>query len=250
MTEFSWHSAYYSALQSPYALLVVPIAFLAYRLAATGDDEDWSGWAEVPAAARFVSGLTLFFAFETMIDPISTGPLLKLESLRGSHAATVIPFLFVLLGDLRVLLLAIGVARPERTLWQNLAWALGISAIVPVVAGSSHALASWLWPDLHGQVLWMLYEFGFLSLCIYLARVWAPRSAAHDRHTLAFLRSIFGYSAAYYLLWWLADVLIVVADMDLGWAIRIVPNQLYYAFWVPFVYWRFFSVRRDAALPA
>ncbi len=243
MTGFNWHSVYTSELQSLYALLVVPLAFLAYRLAAPNDG-DRSGRAEVPAAAGFVSGLTLLFAFETMLDPISTGPLLKLEILRDTHAATVIPFLFVLLGDLRVLLLAIGVARPTRTLRQLLAWALGMSLIVPIVAGSSFALASWLWPDLQGQVLWMLYEFGFFSLCIYLSRIWAPRNAAHDPNTLAFLRSIFGYSAAYYLLWWLADVLIVVAEMDLGWAIRIIPNQLYYAFWIPFVYWRFFSAPR------
>ena len=32
------------------------------------------------------------------------------------------------------------------------------------------------------------------------------------------------------------------AELDLGWGVRIVPNQLYYALWVPFAYWRFFSV--------
>lgn len=245
MNEFSWHNAYYSDLQSLYALLVVPVAFLAYRLAAPSNDHR----AEVPAAARFVSGLTLFFAIETMLDPISTGPILKLELLRDHFAATLIPFLFVVLGDLRVVLLAIGIARPERSLPQNLLWACGVSLIVPIFAGSSYALAKWIWPDIHSQVLWMLYEFGFLSLCIFFARVWVPRIPSYDPNQIAFLRSVFGYSAAYYLLWWLADVLIVVAEMDIGWAIRIVPNQLYYAFWVPFVYFRFFSVRRNHGEP-
>ena len=49
------------------------------------------------------------------------------------------------------------------------------------------------------------------------------------------------FTAAYYALWLAADVLIVVAGLDLGWALRMVPNQLYYAFWTPFVYFRFFS---------
>ena len=71
MGDFSWHDAYYSELQNLYALLVVPAAFLAWRLAAPSDTKR----AEVPAAARFVAGLTLFFAIETMIDPISTGPI-------------------------------------------------------------------------------------------------------------------------------------------------------------------------------
>ena len=49
-------------------------------------------------------------------------------------------------------------------------------------------------------------------------------------------------SAIYYALWAVADVLIL-AGRDVGWALRIVPNQLYYAFWVPVVWWLFFSPR-------
>jgi hypothetical protein len=243
MTEFSWHEVYYGDLQSLYALLIAPIAFLAWRLTSGVDGRR----AVAPDSARFVAGLTLLFAIETMIDPIATGPLLKLDFFRYNLASTLIPFLFVLLGDLRVLLLAIGVARPERRLRQNLAWALGAGLIVPIVAGIGYTLTRWIWPEVHGQVLWMIYEFAFLILCVVLARVWVSRCVPDDPPLATFLRSIFGYSAAYYALWWVADVLIVVADLDLGWAIRIVPNQLYYAFWVPFVYWRFFSVPPENA---
>jgi len=243
MNEFSWHDVYYSELQSLYALLVVPAAFLVFRLAVPSSEDR----AEVPAAARFVAGLTLFFAIETMIDPISTGPILKLDFLRDTFAASAIPFLFVVLGDLRVLLLVIGVARPERTLRQNLMWAFGMSLIVPILTGVCFVIAGWIWPDVHSQVQWMLYEFGFLLLCLFLSRVWVPHSTPNNPNQIAFLRSVFGFSAAYYFLWWLADFFIVVAEMDLGWAIRIIPNQLYYALWVPFVYWRFFSVRPTEA---
>jgi hypothetical protein len=245
MTDFSWHAVYYSDLQSLYALLIVPIAFLAWRLTAGADEQQ----AAVPGAARFVSGLTLLFAIETMIDPIATGPLMKLDFFRDIRASEFIPFFFVLLGDLRVLLLAIGVSRPERSLRQNLTWAFSMALIVPIVTGLGFTLTRWIWPDVHGQVLWMIYEFAFLALCIFLARVWVPRSVPNDPAVSAFLKSIFGYSAAYYALWWVADVFIVVADLDLGWAIRIVPNQLYYAFWAPFVYWRFFSVRPPSVRP-
>lgn len=244
MSEFSWHQIYNGELQSLYSLLVVPLAFLAWR-AANGAE---SRHAVVPEAARFVSVLTLLFAIETMIDPIATGPLLELELFRNATASTLIPFIFVLLGDLRVLLLAVGVARSERSLQQNLAWAIGFSLIVPVIAGFCYSVTRWIWPDTHSQVLWMLYEFTFLVLCIYLARVWVPRSVPNDPARSAFLKSIFGFSAAYYALWWIADILIVVGELDLGWAIRMIPNQLYYAFWVPFVYWRFFSVPPSKAL--
>ena len=54
-----------------------------------------------------------------------------------------------------------------------------------------------------------------------------------------YLRIVLTYVAIYYALWAIADVLII-AGIDLGWALRIVPNQLYYAFWVPFAYFTFF----------
>ena len=110
MNETSWHAFYQSDLQSLYALLVVPFAFLAYRLVVSPQ----AARAEAPDAARFVAGITLFFAIETMIDPLATGPLLSTTFLGDTIASSLIPFLFVYLGDLRVLLLAIGVARPGR----------------------------------------------------------------------------------------------------------------------------------------
>jgi hypothetical protein len=237
VSDFTWNAAYYSDLQSLYALLVVPLAFLAWRLASPTDDAR----AEVPAAARFVALLTLVFAVETMIDPIATGPIKRSAAIDGTIFATLIPFLFVLLGDLRVLLLAIGVARPDRTLGANLLWTGGITLIVPIATGILYGSILLLDPQIHGQVMWMIYEFGFLSLCIYLSRIWVPQNLAGEPRAAGYLRAVLGYSAAYYALWFIADVFIVVAGLDLGWAIRIVPNQLYYAFWIPFVYWRFFS---------
>jgi hypothetical protein len=243
MNLADWQSFYQSELQGVYSLLLVPIAFLAYRAVARPE----ASRAVVPAATHFVAGLTLFFAIETLIDPISTGPLLKHTGLGETFAATLIPFLFVFLGDLRVLLLLIGVARIERGFERNLAWAAGMTLVVPISAGSAYAALRWLVPDAHGQLLWIFYEFGFLILCIGLGRVWVPGNCPGAPAKAAFLRSILGYSAAYYALWLVADLLIVGGGLDLGWALRIVPNQLYYAFWVPFVYWRFFSVHAPNA---
>ncbi|MBY0397485.1 MAG: hypothetical protein K2X91_13605 [Thermoleophilia bacterium] len=236
MTPGSWHDAYYSELQNLYALLVVPIAFLAYRLAAPLDPER----AVVPKAARFVALATLVFAVETMLDPIATGPLVASEALRGTAAATLVPFLFVYLGDLRVLLVACAVARPERSFAAHLGLAAGATAIVPVATGILYGSLRTAAPDLHGQWLWMIYEAGFLLLCIAAVRIGLPRAGIAGE-ARSFLAALFGYSAAYYALWLAADVLIVVFELDLGWALRMVPNQLYYAFWAPFVAFRFFS---------
>ncbi len=241
MTEAPWHFFYGGELQGLYALLVVPLAFLAYRAVARPDISR----AVVPEATRFVSGLTLVFAIETMLDPIATGPLTRSPGIAGSWAAQAIPFVFVLLGDLRVLLLVIGVARPERRLHRNLAWALGLSLLVPITTGLLYGGARLLWPELHEQLLWMIYELGFLLLCVFLGRVWVVRGLASRPATAHYLRDVLGYSAAYYALWLTADLLIVVGGLDLGWALRIVPNQLYYGLWVVFVYARFFSMPPD-----
>jgi len=240
MTPFSWHAAYSSELQSVWALLVVPLAFLAWRLAAPCPGER----AVVPPAARFASLATIVFALETMLDPIATGPLLR-SAPKDGVAATVVPFVFVYLGDLRVLVVALGVARPDLALARVLGLAGAAAFVVPIAAGSLYAALRALVPDVHGQVLWMIYEAGFLALCVGAARRWVPRAgrggAPLDAGARAFLGALFGYSAAYYALWLAADVVIVIGGLDLGWGIRIVPNQLYYAFWAPFVYFRFFS---------
>ena len=56
----------------------------------------------------------------------------------------------------------------------------------------------------------------------------------------AFVRSTLGLVGAYYGLWAAADVLIL-CGVDAGWLVRLVPNQLYYGLFVPFVWWRFFD---------
>ena len=243
MSDFTWHGVYYSDLQSPFALLVLPLAFLAWRAAVPTDETR----AVVPEAARFVAGMTLAFAILTMLDPISTGPLLRTDALADGPATTLIPFFFVLLGDLRVLWLALGVARPEDSQASVFVRAMGLSLIVPIVAGATYAIARWLVPEVHSQLLWMIYEAGFMTLCILLSRLCVARDLAHVPATAAYIQALLGFSAAYYALWLTADLLIVALGLDLGWAVRIVPNQLYYSFWVPFAYWRFFSVTPENA---
>ncbi|MEZ4332777.1 MAG: hypothetical protein R3F35_13530 [Myxococcota bacterium] len=238
--SLSWQSAYAGALQSVWALLALPLAFLAWRLAAPTE----LARARVPRAARLVAVATLVFACETILDPIATGPWLRSEALRGTWATSVVPFVFVYLGDWRVLLLVLGVARTDLPLSAILLRSAATTTIVPIGAGSLYALVRWRLRDVDGQWLWMGYEAGFLGLCVLGARIWLPRVAT-GVEARSFVRTLFGFSAAYYALWLAADVLIVVLGLDLGWAIRMLPNQLYYAVWAPFVYFRFFS----AALP-
>ena len=214
-----WGAFYHSNLQSVWLLLVVPALFLAYLLSSRGRPTG-------STRERFLHGWALLFTVETLIDPIATGPIARALRLDGVALYAWI-FVFVWLGDFRVLWLHFadggdapdprGAARP----------AAALACLVPVTTGLLYAPVWTGLVEAPSQVLWLIYETLFFALALWLrARTANPA-----------LRAIWLYVLAYYGLWAGADVLIL-SGVDLGWALRIVPNQLYYAFFVPFVWWR------------
>lgn len=226
---------YTSDLQAMYALWPVPLLLLAWLLA-TG------GRAATTADARFVRAYTILFAVETVLDSFATGPLSRWLGISGTGAGTALMIFFVLLGDFRVLLLLQRLARPglarERLVAESAAWTL----IVPLVALTAEQVLGALAGPLGENVIWLLYELAFLALALWLRQVGLPLWVGPGRAVrLAYLQSVATYVAVYYALWATADVVIQVLGLDVGWALRVVPNQLYYAFYLPFVYFRFFA---------
>ena len=237
--ETPWHAFYQSDLQSLYALVAVPAAFLVTALARPVRSAD--------PQARFVFLWSIAFALETILDPIATGPLSHALALPDAGKQAVM-LLFVLLGDWRVLLVVFALAyRPERRA-RAFAHSAALTCMVPIFAYLTDFRLRFLWPELPGQVLWLVYELGFAALALVLRGPLLPRLAAGARDAeRRLLRAILAWAACYYLLWAGADVLIL-AGFDAGWGLRIVPNQLYYAFTVPFVYFRSFGWRRAGGL--
>ncbi|MDX1649853.1 MAG: hypothetical protein R3263_08355 [Myxococcota bacterium] len=230
-----WLAFYRSDLQALYAKGVFPLLWLVHR-AVTGPPR---GGVD-PACAGFVRAWCLLFAVETLLDPWITGPVAR--SLDSPGAATGLAVLFVLLGDLRVLWLVAHVAGPERP-GRALALALAGSAAIPLAAIlATRALAAAGGP-LPEQALWIAHELLFLGLVGVLGRAVVPRRVAPGRaHVVPFLRSVLGFAAGYYALWALCDLLLLAGAPE-AWALRAVPNQLYYGLTVPFVAWRFFAPR-------
>lgn len=230
---------YTSDLQSTYAVWPVPLALLAW-LVLTG------GRAATSPDARFVHAYAVLFALETVLDPFATGPLSRWLGLSGSTAGLVVLIFFVLLGDFRVLYLMQRLAFPgrarERLLAESAAWTL----IVPLSALTIREVLGAIAGTLDENAIWLIYELCFLALALWLRQVGLPRWVGPGRAArLAYLRSVATYVAVYYGLWASADVLIQILGLDAGWALRVVPNQLYYAFYVPFVYFRYFASGAD-----
>ena len=213
-----WGAFYHSELQSLWLLLIVPSLFLLYLLS--------RGRPAGTREARFLHVWALAFTLETLIDPIATGPFVDAQGLSGL-ALTAWIFVFVWLGDFRVLWLLFAQAGSAPDWSAAARRAAALTCLVPLATGVLYAPV-WLGLlEAPGQVMWLIYELLFSALALWLRR------GAHDPA----LRDVLGYVFAYYALWAVSDLLIL-AGVDAGWALRVLPNQLYYAFFVPFVWWR------------
>jgi hypothetical protein len=236
----TWHSFYGSDAQGVFALVAVPLLWLAYR--ALYGRPGRALWAD---AAGFVDAYAVLFAIETVLDPIATGPLLRMLGVAEGAAGTAVLVLFVLLGDFRVYLLVFGllaIARGGR--WPPaLPVAAGATLVVPVFAYALDTALHAVGGGLGTSSIWIVYEVLFTAVALALRNWVSAARAADDPRLRAYVRALLAYVAAYYALWASADLLIRLGGLDVGWLLRVVPNQLYYAFWVPVVFFGFFSRR-------
>lgn len=239
----SFRELYQSDAQAVYALWIVPLLFLAWLIVTpTGRAGASSAWRERDAG--FLRLYTILFGLETVLDPFATGPFLRATGQQDTAVGTGVLFLFVLLGDFRVFLLLFRMARPERPLGTSLARAAAWTFVVPVAAGLVNTALHALRPGLPSQTIWLVYELLFLAMALWLRGSYVPSEVGPgDPERRRGLRAVAGYVAVYYALWALADVLILVFGLDAGWLLRVVPNQLYYAFWLPFVWFQLAGLR-------
>jgi hypothetical protein len=238
----SWDAFYHSPLQSWWLLWAAPIAFLVYRRA--------RGRLPCPApeaadASRFVDLFATVFAVETLLDPVVTGPLLRALGIYDHGAGTAIMFLFVYLGDFRVLVLLFSLARPGP-LALTLRRAALATLAVPLLTGVVYGTLSALFPTLPGQWQWFIYEVSFMTLALGIRGGWLPGLALLEgvasEPLRKYLSEVCVYVATYYALWAASDLLILLAGVDVAWATRALANQLYYAFFVPFVWLRYRAI--------
>lgn len=227
----SWEALYRSEAQGLWALLVLPTIFLAW-LAVRG----WTpGPGVEPRAASFVRAWALVFGLVAIVDVVAAGPL----------GWPLLPF--VLLGDYRVLALALVVMEPTRARSAVLLEAAAWTLVVPAAAWVAHAGLGALLGAQPEMTLWLAYEIAFAILASVLTLWLVPRRAGSDRPAVrAYLQSVLGLVVLYYVLWVAADVAIL-AGADRGWALRIVPNQLYYGLLVPLAYALFFAAPQAAS---
>jgi hypothetical protein len=184
----------------------------------------------------WLTGHLVLFTFLIAGDAMATGgwsPLI----ITSSPWLTPVAITFVILGDLRFFALVERFARPREARMRLAAWALvaAWSLIVPL----SSTAAKYAAPSLYAETRYtfLTYELMFLVLaCVLRFAVLPRRLASTPAPIRRWLLGVASYEIVQYALWALADVLIL-SGMSWGFLLRIVPNCLYYAFFLPFVWW-------------
>jgi hypothetical protein len=165
-----------------------------------------------------------------LVDAFFTGALSPLPS--SSAAAERVGALFAVLGDARFFYLVLrqtAVAARRRV--PAIALSLVAALAVPAIAFAARSAA----PDLFLQPnrLYLLYEAMFAALAAALLAVVARGRPAVPSPVRRWLAALCAFELVQYGLWVVADG-VIVAGADAGYGLRVIPNALYYAAFVPF----------------
>jgi hypothetical protein len=173
-------------------------------------------------------GFLVVFGLEILADCTLTGGWTPIPP--GVAGGTFASVLFVILGDLRYLFLAealrgAGLGRAA------LLRAAGLSLLVPTTAFGFRLLLPAVFSP--ARPFFLLYELLFFALALGQSAAIRPA----DRDEARFFRALLAFELVQYGLWALADVALL-AGFGAGNLLRLLPNAMYYAFFLPFVAWR------------
>ncbi len=163
------------------------------------------------------------------LDALCTGALSPIPA--PSALATASAVVFVILGDARFFFVLLDPALSSRGLSLRILHAVLISGAFSVAAYAvKQALPMQLTSSRH---LFLTYELMMFVACLVLMGLLCRRP---DGQRKACQRRMLAFEVAQYGLWALADIVILSAQRwsDMGYALRIVPNALYYVAFVPF----------------
>jgi hypothetical protein len=147
-----------------------------------------------------------------------------------SSIATFTTACSIIFGDLRFFYFVERESRGTLPWWRPLVVAVPVSCLVPglTVCLHEHDPARY-----DGTFVYLVYELGLLlvvtSFCVLRARgQWLDEHPA----VRAYLRRLILVECAQYVLWAISDGMIL-HHVDLGWLLRLAPNTIYYAAFVP-----------------
>lgn len=178
---------------------------------------------------RFLVGWFVLFLVAILADAWATGAFSRVPAEQAWIAGVV----FVILGDLRFFVLAERYARGKLD-GAAVGTALGFALLVPVATEILRRVVPVVGST--PRYTFLAYEVMFLVLALVLRFVVYPSRLlgmvqAPVRH---WVLSIASFEILQYALWVACDLLIL-AGIEWALVLRIAPNTLYYALFLPFV---------------
>jgi hypothetical protein len=179
----------------------------------------------------FLHGYLAVFLVTILADATVTGAWSPVAL--GTPQYTVFSVLFIILGDLRYFLLAERVTRPRDTLLETLRFSVPMSLLMPVTTGIMSRTLPFM---ADSRVLYAVYELAMVVIVLGLDR-YRFGNRVVDTSLRRWVHEVSLLFAALYFGWGACDLLIL-AGVEFGHVLRIIPNVLYYAAFLPFVLWR------------
>lgn len=171
-----------------------------------------------PTMRRYCIGLVVLSILDAWL---TANHVFGLGSLQG-WLSSAVPLFFVLAGDFRYWLVVTSAdADGEmRAGGASIVRAVGLTLIVPLFTQLASALAPQAFTN--PRVTYLVYEVAFVALTL------AALATSSRIARTAWLGRVSWYVVVYYTLWATADIVILATGSDLGFALRVVPNVLYY----------------------
>lgn len=210
-----WPSIYASPLHHPtiaWVAVVVGALVLASRL-------------------PFLAGYLVVFGLEMAADALASSPFLHMPQ----AASTALTVGFVITGDFRYFLLAERNLDRRGLTVRAFVYAVLWAFVVPLTATAIRLSV----PAVENTVRlqFMVYEGLFVVLAATFRFVLLPRRTRElPAETRAWLYPVTSFVLGHYVLWVVSDVLIHFFHVEAAYGLRLVPNIMYYALFLPFVY--------------
>jgi hypothetical protein len=213
---------YFSPWHNPAAIWLVGLFFLGVLARARRDG--------APRGHSWVWRYSVFFTLAIAIDALCSGGW---SPTAGTAVATPIAIFFVILGDFRFFLL---LERHAPRASAPLVWGKAALWAFAIPVGST--MARHIWPAFfeNQRITFLTYEAAFVVLALVIRFVVIPRRFEDAPDPVRrWVERVAVFEIVQYALWATADV-VILSGIDAGFALRLVPNLMYYGFFVPFVW--------------